>query len=105
MSISYSSLRDEWGTHRVVDLKRRQQQLWNRKLHRHTSNPFRHLNSLARHFVPNLRPKVIQMKRSITILALAFATATAFAQTNKPNTDNYKINQSGAQKITNGPVI
>ncbi len=42
------------------------------------------------------------MKAAIAILALALAGTTAFAQS-KP--DDYKTNQSGAQKITNGPVI
>jgi len=45
------------------------------------------------------------MKHSVTILALTLASTMAFAQANKPNTQDYQVNQSGAQKITNGPVI
>ena len=43
------------------------------------------------------------MQKTFAILVLAFAAIMAFAQTNKP--EDYKVNQSGAQKITNGPVI
>ena len=43
------------------------------------------------------------MQKTFAILVLAFAATMAFAQTNKP--EDYKVNQSGAQKITNGPVI
>ena len=45
------------------------------------------------------------MYRRLAITALALATTMAFAQTKKPTNDNYKVNQSGTQKITNGPVI
>jgi len=45
------------------------------------------------------------MYKRLAITALALATTMAFGQTNKPNTDDYKTNQSGSQKITNGPVI
>ncbi len=45
------------------------------------------------------------MYKRLAITALALATTMAFGQTKKPNTDNYKVNQSGTQKITNGPVI
>lgn len=41
------------------------------------------------------------MKQTVAILALALATTVAAAQ----STPNYQTNQSGSQKITNGPVI
>jgi phosphodiesterase/alkaline phosphatase D-like protein len=44
------------------------------------------------------------MYRRLAITTLALATSIAFGQT-KPNPDNYQVNQSGSQKITNGPVI
>ena len=45
------------------------------------------------------------MYKRLAITALALASTMAFGQTNKPNTDDYKVNQSGSQKITNGPVV
>jgi hypothetical protein len=45
------------------------------------------------------------MKKTFAIAILALATTVAFGQTHKPGTDDYKANQSGAQKITNGPVV
>jgi len=46
------------------------------------------------------------MYKRLAITALALATTMAFGQTKKNNSnDNYKVNQSGTQKITNGPVI
>src|SRR3954453_213448 len=46
------------------------------------------------------------MKKIAAVLALAFASTMAIAQANAPKTqDDWKLNQSGAQKITNGPVI
>jgi hypothetical protein len=45
------------------------------------------------------------MYKRLAIAALAFATTLAFGQTQKPAADDYKVNHSGAQKITNGPVI
>src|SRR3954467_3941593 len=46
------------------------------------------------------------MHKTLAVVALALATTlVAGAQTNTPNTQDYKTNQSGAQKITNGPVI
>ena len=44
------------------------------------------------------------MRNRLAIVALALATTMAFSQTNQ-NPDVYKTNQSGTQKITNGPVI
>ena len=46
------------------------------------------------------------MRNKLAIIALAFATTVAMGQTSKSkDNDVYKINQSGTQKITNGPVI
>src|SRR3954470_11029352 len=46
------------------------------------------------------------MHKTLAVVALALATTLmAGAQTNTPNSQDYKTNQSGAQKITNGPVI
>ena len=44
------------------------------------------------------------MRNRLAIVALALATTMAFGQANKDQ-DVYKTNQSGTQKITNGPVI
>jgi len=44
------------------------------------------------------------MYKRLAIAALALATTMAVGQS-KPNSDNYKVNQSGSQKITNGPVV
>ncbi len=47
------------------------------------------------------------MKFKVAILVLALAGTTAFAQSKvkKDEPEHYKVNQSEAQKITNGPVI
>jgi hypothetical protein len=45
------------------------------------------------------------MYKRLAITALALATTMAFGQATKSNADDYKVNQSGSQKITNGPVI
>jgi hypothetical protein len=45
------------------------------------------------------------MYKRLAIAALALATTMAFGQAKKTDTENYKVNKSGAQKITNGPVI
>jgi Purple acid Phosphatase, N-terminal domain len=45
------------------------------------------------------------MYKRLAVVALAITTTMAFGQAKKTNTDIYKVNQSGAQKITNGPVI
>lgn len=42
------------------------------------------------------------MKTFLAVLALTLASATVIAQSSQ---DQYKVNQSGAQKITNGPVV
>jgi hypothetical protein len=45
------------------------------------------------------------MRSTLLIVTLAFATSVAIAQKSAPNNEDYKINHSGAQKVTNGPVI
>jgi hypothetical protein len=44
------------------------------------------------------------MRNTLAIVALGFATTMGMGQTSN-NPDQYKVNQSGTQKIVNGPVI
>ncbi len=47
------------------------------------------------------------MRKTALLVALLCATTLMFGQEskNKEEKENYKVNNSGAQKITNGPVI
>jgi Repeat of unknown function (DUF5648)/Purple acid Phosphatase, N-terminal domain len=45
------------------------------------------------------------MRNTATMLAFALATTMAVAQSSSPSTQGYGVNQSGTQKITNGPVV